>query len=441
MRESRPLWLVVVVALLLAVLVMLLSGCNLSLSPPTPEPGEPTTTPLPSQPTSVPTEEAPAVPEVLTLTVWTTEAFSPTQAVTTGQILSSQVAELEAAYPDVRLEFVLKKPFGKGGILDYLLTTAAVVPDLLPDLVVIDVDGLGAAVQAGIVQPLDDLFPPDLVSDLYPFAREASTFDGRLYALQYQADLDHLVYNTGKMTIAPSSWPGVLSNPGPYLFPAGGQAGLVNDAFLAQYLAVQPWSAEEDAEKPFLEEDSLTAVLQFYQDGVSTGIFPLTIVDYNSTDECWQDYLAGEAALSQVGAHRYMAERNQAQSSAVAPIPAINGAAAGISRGWVLALVASDPLRQAPAIEFMRLWMAAETNAAWNEAATYLPTREASLAYWDEADSYTPLVRQLLQDAQPRPRLRNYAQVAAALQTAIAGVLTGEATPEEAAAAAIESTQ
>jgi maltose-binding protein MalE len=47
----------------------------------------------------------------------------------------------------------------------------------------------------------------------------------------------------------------------------------------------------------------------------------------------------------------------------------------------------------------------------------------------------------LLESAQPRPRLPNYAQVAAALQQAVEDVLTGTATPEEAAAGAIENTQ
>ena len=134
---------------------------------------------------------------------------------------------------------MLKKPYGKGGILDFLLTTSSVVPELLPDLVLIDVDELDAAVQAGLVQPLDDLLPGELQADLYAFARQANTLDGRLYGLQIRADLDHLVYNTGRMTIPPRSWPGVLSNPGPYIFPAGGQSGLVNDAFLAQYLAAR----------------------------------------------------------------------------------------------------------------------------------------------------------------------------------------------------------
>lgn len=437
----RHLWLALVVALLLSAGAALLVGCDLVPAEPTLPAGLPTDTPAPAQPTLVPTGTLPAEPAVITLTLWTTEAFSPTQVVTSGQILEQQIASFEATHPDVRLRFVLKKPYGKGGILDYLLTTAAVVPELLPDLVFIDAYELGASVQAGIVRPLDDAIPPGLVADLYPFAKEASTFDGRLYGLQYYADLDHMVYNTGKMSVPPSSWPGVLSNPGPYLFPAGGQAGLVNDDFLIQYLAVWPWPQVGNPDAPFLHEDSLVAVLQFYQNGASRGIFPADMLEFHTTDDCWRDYLASEATMAHVGAHRYLAERERAPSSAVAPIPAIDGPAPAISRGWVLALVATDPVRQTAAVDFLTQLMAPETNASWNRAAGYLPTRQGALASWEEPDSYTAFVEQQLQAARPRPTIPNYTRTAAALQKAVEAVLLGTATPEEAAAQVMQDVQ
>ena len=463
MRDPKWLWLTTAVALLLGLIVALLVGCDFPPAQPTVSSGTPMGTPLPISPdlTTVPTDTTPvagptpeAVGTAITLTMWTTEAFSPTQTITSGRILAQAAAAFEdaaavgrpdptGAEPHVRLRFVLKKPYGKGGVLDYLLTTKAVVPDLLPDLVVMDVDELASAVQAGLLQPLDDLLPADLVGDLYPFARDASTFDGRLYGLQFQADLDHLVYDTGKMTIPPSSWPGVLAKPGPYIFPAGGQAGSVNDDFLIQYLAVRPWSPEgdgaEDPVEPFLEAESLTAVLQYYQDGTSRGIFPAGILNYHTTDDSWRDYLAGQAAMTHVSAHRYLTERERSHSSSAAPIPAINGAAQAINRGQVLALVASDPIRQSAAVEFMVRWMAPETNAGWNRATDYLPTRQAALPHWDAGDSYPPFIHQQLQATRPRPSIPNYARTAAALQQAVEAVLTGAATPEEAAAQAIEA--
>jgi ABC-type glycerol-3-phosphate transport system substrate-binding protein len=451
MRDLKEWGLGIAVVLMAGVVVLLLAGCDLLPAQPTVAPTAPIATPAPAQPPSTPLVSAqppltstvamPPAPAVITLTIWTTEAFSPTQAITSGQILAAQVAVFQESHPELRLKFVLKKPYGKGGILDFLLTTGAVVPDLLPDLVLIDVDELDTAVQGNLIEPLGELIPPEIVSDLYSFAREAGTFDGQLYGLQLWADLDHLVYNTGKMTIPPRSWPGVLSNPGPYIFAAGGQAGLVNDAFLIQYLAVRTQPAVSDPDEPFLEQEPLAAVLQFYQDGVSRGVFPTDILNHHTTDDCWRDYLAGKAALAQVSAHRYLADRDRVQTSAVAAIPSINGPAAAVGRGWALALVATDPVHQVAAVDFLIQVMAPEVNAEWARSAGYLPTRQSSLANWDEADSYTRFIQQQLQAARSRPFISNYAQVASALQKAVEATLTGSASPEEAAAEAIDSAQ
>ncbi|MFN2241425.1 MAG: hypothetical protein ACK2U2_04005, partial [Anaerolineae bacterium] len=150
---------------------------------------------------------------------------------------------------------------------------------------------------------------------------------------------------------------------------------------------------------------------------------------------------AGEAILTHVSAHRYLTDGDQRPGTAMAPIPAINGPGAAISRGWSLALIATESARQSLAVEFMIQLMSPESVGTWNLEADYLPTRQAALESWDEEDSYTRFADQLLQTARPRPRIANYTQVAAALQTAVESVLTGAATPEEAAAQAIEAIQ
>lgn len=446
MFTSRGPALSVALILLTLVAAALLAGCDVLPATPTPpgeSPGGVDETAQPPEPTAGPTpgEATPGSPSVLTLTMWTTEAFSPTQAITTGQILAGQMAEFESDYPDVRLEFVLKKPYGRGGILDFLLVTPPVVPELLPDLAIMDVDELPAAVQAGVLQPLDGLVSPELVADLYPFARQAVSFGGQLWGLQFQAEFSHLVYDTGKLTVPPRSWPGVLSSPVIYAFPAGGQGGLVNDSFLVQYLAVRPWPLESDPDAPFLDAESLTAVLQFYQDGVSRGVFG-EILDYNTVDDCWSAYAGDEVDLAHISVHRYLVEGEELPNAAVAPIPAINGGGPPISQGWALVLVTSEPERQALAVELMARLMTAETNARWNQAAHYLPTRQSAaliLAEAAETDSYARFIDQQLQVARPRPRLSNYAQVAAALQRAVEDVVSGTVMPEEAAARVIEN--
>ena len=438
-KWNRAGWSLIATIMLWGSLILLLNACEFSASPPTPPTGAPTDTPTLPRATPLPTERTPPPPSVITLTLWTIETLSPTQVMTSGQLVAQQLATFQGSHPDVRLKFVRKKPYGKGGILDYLLTTEAVVPHLLPDLVTIDEDELGTAVQRGLVQPLDMLLPPDLIADLYPFAQQAGTFDGRLYGLLFQADLDHGVYHTHQFSSPPASWSDVLSASLPYLLPAGGQAGLVHDSLLIDYLAVSQWS-EDRSEEAFWDLESLVEVLRFYRDGVARGVFPPRILDYHSTDQTCRDYLAGQGALAQVSAHCYLTEWNRAPDSAPVPIPSRDGPAAAIGRGWAWAVVASDPTRQSLAAEWIVQWMEPELNAAWNRATGYLPARQSALTMHEEMEEYRTFLHQQLLAAQPRPRLPNYARVAAALQKAVEAVITGAMTPEEAAAQVMKET-
>lgn len=445
-------------ALLGLVLLSLLAACSwpsvrltpspeasavASVSTATPAPGQ-ILVPAPSVAPGAEPADLPPISEAMTLTMWTTTSFSPTQEITSGQILAQQVQLYEADHPRLRLRFVLKEPSGKGGLLDFLATSGVVVPGLLPDLMILDVDELGTAVQTGLIQPLDGLVPQDLRADLFPFAREAATFDGQLYGLLFQADLDHLVYNTSKMTSPPRSWSNVLSGPGPYLFPAGGKAGLVNDAFLAQYLAVRDQSGAAGSVSSFLDEDSLVKVLEFYRDAQAGGIVPAKIMTYHSGDDVWSDYAAGQAVLAQVSAHRYLSAMRQSPTlggdllegqsiTSVAAVPGVSGLVAPIGHGWALVLVTGDPARQAAAVDWMVQLMSPATHAAWNEAADYLPTRATAMADWGSKEGYSQFIRQQLQAARPRPVLPDYTRVAAALQEAVVAVLNGTATPADAA--------
>jgi ABC-type glycerol-3-phosphate transport system substrate-binding protein len=127
----------------------------------------------------------------------------------------------------------------------------------------------------------------------------------------------------------------------------------------------------------------------------------------------------------------------QLPAAAPAPIPAINGAGPPISQGWAFVLVTPDPVRQNVAATWMVQLMSPDVLAAWNQAAGYLPTRSSILADAGEADSYARFIHQQLQLARARPQLSNYTQVAATLQRAVEQVVTGVATPEEAAAEAV----
>ncbi len=411
-----------------------LAGCSLlsELSFPSQE-ENPTATAVPGEvtPTVSPTPSlSSTISSAITLTLWTTETFSPTEDNASGQVLAQQWQAFEAAHANVAIEYILKKPYGKGGILDFLSTTRDAAPTVSPDLVVLDTSELAKAAEAGLVQPLDDLVSSEGQQDLFPFARHS--FDGQLVGIQFEADVEHLIYNTNKTDSPPITWRDVLSDSVAYIFPAAGVGSLVNDAFLIQYLAAGGQLLDESGE-PALDKDVLIEVLQFYRDGLEVGAIPPSVLEFEDLDDCWVVYVSAQAALSNVSSDRYLADRGMLKNTAFAAIPTRDGNVVTLSKGWALAIVTEDSARQAAAAQLIEWLLEPENNANWNRTAGHLPTRQAAFDHLGTEDPYFPFVRQQLANVYPRPKAAAYDKVGRALQRAVQDVLQGEVSPQEAA--------
>lgn len=419
-----------------------MAGCSAleSLIIPTPPSSQASPTPAAtptwaaSTPTPPPSTPLPVSPAI-TLTLWTTEPFSPAQEGPSGQVLTEQCQTFMEAYPDIAVEYALKKPDGKGGLLHLLRATEAVLPQALPDIVALDAPQLEEAAREGLLQPWDDLIAPELINDLFPLAQEAGRVEGQLMGLLFEADIEHLVHNTNKLEAAPLRWTDVLTEGVSYIFPAGGEEGAVNDAFLIQYLALGGRLFDE-AGAPALDEQKIAQVLGFYKEGLDKGVIPESVLAFHTPDDCWPTYLSAEVAASHVNSRRYLTDRGLLKNTAFAAIPTWDGVVVTVGHGWVYALVARDPARQAAAAQFIAWLMAPENLAAWNQAALHLPPRRSALAAM-EADEYTVFLEGQLEKARFRPSAPNYNAIACVLQGVVEDVLTDAATPEEAAARAV----
>lgn len=419
-----------------------LSGCGPLAKPTTPPPRPtPTATAVTATetPTTTPiTPTLPTAPPVITLTLWTAESFSPAQADASGQILGQQIEAFTTDHPDVVVEYVLKKPYGKGGILNFLLTTSAAVPAAMPDLVAIDTVELKEAAQAGLLQPLDELISAELQEDLFPFAQEVGRFEGQLVGLQFETDIEHLIYNTNKLEEPPLTWTDVLTDEVSYVFPAGGREGLINDAFIIQYLALGGQLVDETGQ-PALNEELVTQVLQFYKDGYEMGVILPSVLEFETLDDCWPVYLSAEVAMTNVSSRRYLADRDLLMYTHFASIPTRDGNVTTLSQGWAWAIVTSDPARQALAVQLIEWLMEPENSAQWNLAAGHLPTRKAAFEVLGSEDSYYPFLSKQLEGAHPRLAGAAYSEVGRVLQQGVEKVMTGEASPQEAARAVMEA--
>jgi multiple sugar transport system substrate-binding protein len=308
----------------------------------------------------------------------------------------------------------------------------------MPDLVAIDTIELKEAAQAGLLQPLDELISTELQEDLFPFVQKVGRFEDQLVGLQFETDIEHRIYNTNKLEEPPLTWTDVLTDGVSYVFPAGGREGLVNDAFIIQYLALGGQLVDETGQ-PALNEELVTQVLQLYRDGYEMGVIPSSVLDFETLDDCWPVYLSAEVAMTNVSSRLYLVDRELLMYTQFASISTRDGNATTLSQGWAWAIVTSDRARQVLAVQLIEWLMEPKNSAEWNLAARHLPTRRAAFEALGSEDSYYPFLSKQLEGAHPRPAGAIYSNVARVLQQGVEKVMTGEATTQEAAKAVIES--
>jgi len=374
----------------------------------------------------------------VTLTLWTVSEVSPEAEGDEGTIFDNGLKAFEEANPTTTVSVVLKNASGQGSVLDYLKTATQVAPSVLPDVVILNTTDMAEASRTGILVPLEDLIPAELSQDLLPTARAAGTVDEHLVGVPFEMDIEHIVYNTNKIATPPLNWTDVLSSPTTYMFPAKGRNGLVNDVFMVQYLALGG-KLQDEEDKPFVNEQVLLTLLNYYQEGSQLGIFPDGAMMAGTVDEVWPEYVSAQIGIANVTSHLFLSDSDKLQATSVAAIPTHDGTLLTIGRGRVLAITTRDPVQQAAAVRLISWMLEPNNSAAWSETAFYLPTRYATFERLSADDPYWTFALQQLEVAVPAPSFSGYDQVGRVLQQEVTNVLTGEAAPEDAAAAAFDA--
>lgn len=421
-------------------LTLALCGCagvaapTPTLPPPTPIATIPART---ATPTATPTRGP--QPLLTTVRLWLPEELSPYGQRPGASVLAQQLAAFSEAYPELRVEVVVKKAHGRGGLLDFLRTARDVAPTVLPDLVVMDAADLETAAAAELVQPLDELLSPATASNRFAFASTMGDMQGRVMGFVIGVGLQHGVYRPELFSAPPISWTAVISAPSPFIFAAGGHERRVNEATLMQYLAAGG-ALTDDGGRPTLEREPLISVFGFYSSCITSRVIsPTALLSLKDEDAVWAAFQAGEGALAVVPAGRYWLE---ADRTLVAPvsIPTRDGQPFTIvTSGWAIALVAQDPARQGLAMLLLDWLIAPDHSAQWTQAAGYLPSTQSALQLWNVSDKERAVLLALLDVAQPPPPPEAMATSGQVLQEALEALLRGRATPRQAANLAIES--
>jgi ABC-type glycerol-3-phosphate transport system substrate-binding protein len=429
-RLRRSIYLASLLALTLMAIVI--SGCSaVTPVPKTPNPTfviSPTLTPIIEQ-TVFPTAVGQALP--ITLTIWVPPVMA--QSAESGQGYLYRVNQsLLTSFPLLRPIVVTKGLSGPGGMVNLLISTRPIDPSRLPDLVVIDAAELSTLEHAGVLKPLNPLFPQSLWDDTYPFALQAVRSGSNYMAVPFVTDIVLLVYNSQMVASPPRSWADLPASQSEYIFPAGNGNGSSADTLILQYLALGGKLQQDDGQTTF-DPILATQVLRNYLAAVDAGIIPANIRGLSTFADCWELYFAGEVGMTNAPYSLYAQSRSQLTRSRYAAIPTLNGQTTTLAHSWVWVIVTDDPDRREAAARYIEAAIQPEQAASWAKAQSELPTRRSALALAVDDLAFRQFLDTLLTNAYPYPNLEAYPRIQQAIGTAIEGVFDGLMTPERAA--------
>jgi ABC-type glycerol-3-phosphate transport system substrate-binding protein len=434
MKREQPVIFIAITIGVICGLGLFNAACSASVTP------EPTATPTTlspelsltttPEPVLTPTPVSPDMPQ--TITIWITELVSPFQGSSPAQLFEQQIAAFQATHPDLTIEVLHKKRDGKGGVQDFLTSASAVAPAVVPDLIALDTKTLADIGREALLIPLDGLLSQALLDDLYPFAIQSCMLEQRLICVQFQANVEHAVYYTSKIAVAPMTWDEVFASGATYIFPTAGQDGVINDAFLIQYLST---GAElvDNSGNPALDQQALTDVLSFYRQGIDSGVILSDSLNYQRVEDCWPKYLQAEVVISNLSSNLYLAGRSLLEPVSVATsIPTRDGQVVMLSQGYAWAMTARDSNRWPIMVKLLEWLMYPPNLAKWNQAAGHLPTRRSAFEQMTR-DTYVKFMYSQLENARPYPSSETHQRIYYAMQVAVDDVLRKNIPPAEAA--------
>ena len=416
---------------------VMLFGCVLGQKT-TPAPFPMTDTSVPTSTVQMPSPRPTATPvdpaKPITLTLWLPPEMLPSsEGAATGQVMDQMNQAFTDVNPRIGIKVIPKAPYGPGGLTHMLLATHPVVPARMPDIVAIDASEARKLVEAGVLSPLNELIPDSLWEELFAVAVEAATVDGERYMVPFQTDIALLVYNSSLLESPPLLWEDLTEIEANYIFPAGEGDGSAADAFFLQYLAR---GGELGGPTPHLDSTVVAEVLGSYRAAVEAGVVPETVLDLRTLQECWAEYLTGDAAMANASSWLYQRDRAMLTRTRYAQIPTGRESPTTLARSWAWAIVTSNRVRQEAAARYIAFALLPENLSLWVTASFHLPTHRTTLPLVVEDEAYRGFLERQLQHARPYPDADPYEEVQRALMQAIGSVLGGAQTPERAAVAA-----
>jgi ABC-type glycerol-3-phosphate transport system substrate-binding protein len=371
------------------------------------------------------------------LTVWIPDTFGGLDTEKEWQALEDVSSNFQAEYPNLRVRYVRKAATVSGGLIDFLNAARDVAPTVLPDLVILPTSQVYAAIHDGHLRPLGKLLSAATMQDLYGFAT-TEVIDGRLLALGFAVDIEHLAYDPVRVESPPATWKDVLDLGKHFIFPAAGVGGQLNDATLLQYLVAGGQLVDANGEAS-LDQEPLKQVFSFYAQAVREGVIATDTLQIGTSDEAWREYLKGNASFTTVTSHRFGLDGLRRGTTSFAPLPTLDGRRACLARGWSIGLVTDDTVRQDAAKQYLTWLLSPDVLGQWALKTAHLPSTRSALEVAVADEDYRAFLNTLLESAGIRPSSPAAAKASTAAQRALQDLLLQKLTPDEAVNEAVNS--
>lgn len=364
----------------------------------------------------------------LTLTLWVPEEFGP-GAERGGDILQERVTAFEQAHPGIHVDHVLKAPYGKGGVIDWIVQLQELMPDRLPDAAIVDSRELYTLSKLGLLQPLNRAMPSGAYWDLFlpaqRIARQSGVWDNQPLVL----DTEHLVYDTRRLAAPPLSWQDILTTTTPFAFAADS-----TDTFLLHYLHDGGTFSGSASDTGVMQN-----ILDYYQRARGNGNLSEASASMKSAREIMPLFVSGQVPMAQVRARDFLAERPRVPNAAVASVPTLDGQPAAVASGWSFVILTPNPVRRRVAEEYLQWLDDADFMGEWAQAARMLPASKSAFDASGLSEADAQALRQVLERAMTAPSFQIQSPYGDVWHAAVQAVLSGQLSPEDAAFRALQS--
>ncbi len=384
-------------------------------------------TPAPS-PSVAPATEEPTPEGPVTLTVWWPEPLAPIDNQDAADLLSEQISAFQAANRDLTIEFRLKKAQDVGGIMSSLRAASLVAPGALPDLTLLRRSDLLTAAQASLITPIDERAETAILDNLHPRVSALGRFNDRLYGLPYNVEVQHIAYQRDLYDAERWSFANVLSRQLEFVFPAG-RATSLSEVFLAQYRSA---TDTLDGSALSVDADQLRSLFRFYQQAVEAELIDPIVLEYIVPSDYRTGLLSGEIPAGVVTSTLFLEMIGVGALLDFAPIPTASGTPTTVVDSWMWVVTSAEAEQQANALRFLNWMLDVERQGLYNQAIYMLPSQRSALRQWEDAD-YATFVDELLADATLPLSESAGSLTARVIQSALASVISGQRSAEEAA--------